>query len=90
MLKKEVKLKAYLEDQVAQIAYRNFTRFLKGDVPSEVLRVLFARLKREEVAKGKPVVDPNKRFYLVGRGQVEVVSANGDTAILRAGEFFRR
>ncbi len=50
--------------------------------------MLFARLKREEVAKGKPVVDPNKRFYLIGRGQVEVVSANGDTAILRAGDFF--
>ena len=87
VLKKEAKLKAYLEDHVAQIAYRNFTRFLKGNVSAEVMRSLFARLKREEVARGKPVVDPDKRFYFIGQGRVEVGSPNGD-AILRAGDFF--
>ena len=88
VLKKEAGLKAYLEDQVAQIAYRNFTRFLKGNVSAELLRVLFARLKREAVAKGELIAQPNERFYLIGRGQVEIASAKGDTAILRAGDFF--
>ena len=88
VLKKEAGLKAYLEDQVAQIAYRNFTRFLKGNVSAEVLRELFARLKREEVAKGELVAEPNDRFYLIARGQVEIASAKGATAILRAGDFF--
>ena len=87
VLKKEAGLKAYLEDHVAQIAYRNFTRFLKGNVSAEVMRSLFARLKREEVARGKPVVDPDGRFYFIGQGRVEVGSANG-AAILRAGDFF--
>ena len=88
VLKKEAGLKAYLEDHVAQIAYRNFTRFLKGDVSAEAMRSLFARLKRAEIAKGKPVVDPDTRFYFIGQGRVEVASANGDAAILRAGDFF--
>ncbi len=88
VMKREAELKAYLEDQVACIAYRNFTRFLKGNVSGEGMRALFARLKREEVAKGKPIVAPSKRFYVIGRGQVEAVSEDGDTVMLSAGDFF--
>ena len=84
-------VKAYLEEQVQCIAYRDFTRFLKGDVSSEAMRVLFARLKREAVAKGTTVVDQGQlgqRFYLIGSGQLEAVLENGDTVILRAGDYF--
>ena len=34
-IRKHSDVRAYLEEQVACIAYRDFTRFLKGDVPSE-------------------------------------------------------
>ncbi len=90
-VRKNPDLKTYLEDQVACIAYRNFTRFLKGDVPDETVRVLFARLKREAVAKGITVVKRGQlghRFYLIGSGQLEAVLENGDTVILRAGDYF--
>ena len=90
-VRKHSDLKAYLEEQVACIAYRDFTRFLKGDVPSEAMRVLFARLKREAVEKGVTVVDRGQlgqRFYLIGSGQLEAVSENGDTVILSQGDYF--
>ncbi|MXX13082.1 MAG: cyclic nucleotide-binding domain-containing protein, partial [Gemmatimonadetes bacterium] len=43
-VRKNSDVRAYLEEQVASIAYRDFTRFLKGDVPNEAMRVLLARL----------------------------------------------
>ena len=76
VLKKDPELKAYLEDQVENIAYRNFTRFLKGGsdhVSGGVMQELFACLKREEVESEAMVVErglPGERFYLVGRGQL--------------------
>ena len=90
-VRKHSDVRAYLEEQVACIAYRDFTRFLKGDVPSEAMRVLFARLKREAVEKGVTVVDRGQlgqRFYLIGSGQLEAVSENGDTVILSQGDYF--
>ena len=90
-VRKSSDVKAYLEEQIECIAYRNFTRFLKGDVPNQAMRVLFARLKREAVAEGTTVVDRGQfgqRFYLIGSGQLEAVSENGDTVILRAGDYF--
>ena len=90
-VRKNSDVRAYLEEQVASIAYRDFTRFLKGDVPSQAMRVLFARLKREAVEKGVTVVDRGQfgqRFYLIGSGQLEAVSENGDTVILSAGDYF--
>ncbi len=90
-VRKHSDVRAYLEEQVACIAYRDFTRFLKGDVPSDVMRVLFARLKREAVEKGVTVVDRGQlgqRFYLIGSGQLEAVSENGDTVILSQGDYF--
>ncbi len=90
-VRKSSDVRAYLEEQVACIAYRNFTRFLKGDVPGEAMRVLFARLKREAVEEGVTVVDQGQlgqRFYLIGSGQLEAVLENGDTMVLRAGDYF--
>ncbi len=90
-VRKNSDVRAYLEEQVACIAYRNFTRFLKGDVPDEAMRVLFARLKREVVGKGVTVVDQGQlgqRFYLIGSGQLEAVSEGGDTVILSQGDYF--
>ena len=90
-VRKHSDVRAYLEEQVACIAYRNFTRFLKGDVPSQAMRVLFARLKREAVEEGVTVVDRGQlgqRFYLIGSGQLEAVSGDGDTVILRPGDYF--
>ena len=90
-IRKSSDVKDYLEEQVACIAYRDFTRFLKGDVPGEAMRVLFARLKREAVEEGTTVVERGQfgqRFYLIGRGQLEAVSENGDTVILSQGDYF--
>ena len=90
-VRKSSDVRAYLEEQVACIAYRDFTRFLKGDVSSEAMRVLFARLKREAVAEGTTVVERGQlgqRFYLIGSGQLEAVFENGDTVVLSAGDYF--
>ena len=90
-VRKHSDVRAYLEEQVACIAYRDFTRFLKGDVPGEVMRVLFARLKREAVEEGTTVVERGQlgqRFYLIGSGQLEAVSEDGNTVILRPGDYF--
>ena len=90
-VRKSSDVRAYLEEQVACIAYRDFTRFLKGDVPGEAMRVLLARLKREAVEEGVTVVDQGQfgqRFYLIGSGQLEAVLENGNTVILRPGDYF--
>ena len=84
-------VRAYLEEQIACIAYRDFTRFLKGDVPGDAMRALFARLKREVVEEGVTVVERGQlghRFYLIGSGQLEAVLENGDVVILSAGDYF--
>ncbi len=90
-VRKSSDVRAYLEEQIACIAYRDFTRFLKGDVPGDAMRALFARLKREVVEEGVTVVERGQlghRFYLIGSGQLEAVSENGDVVILSAGDYF--
>ena len=72
VLKKEPELEAHLQDQVENIAYRDFTRYLKGNVQGEAIRELFRRLTREEVAEGTTVSEPGRsrgRFCLVGSGR---------------------
>ncbi len=54
-LKNDPELRAYFEDQVAHIAYRNFTRFLKGgsdQIPVEAMQRLFGNLKRAGISIG--------------------------------------
>lgn len=90
-VRKHSDVRAYLDEQVSCIAYRDFTRFLKGDVPGEAMRVFFARLKREAVEEGTTVVERGQlgqRFYLIGSGQLEAVFENGDTVVLSVGDYF--
>ena len=91
VLKKEPEIEAHLQDQVADIAYRDFTRYLKGNVQGEAIRELFRRLTREEVAEGTTVSEPGRsrgRFCLVGIGGLEVISEDGSALNLVAGDFF--
>ena len=91
VLKKQPELEAHLRDHVKNIAYRNFTRHLKGSVSGEAMRELFGSLKRENVANGTTVLEPGhsrERFCLVGSGQFEAVSEHGSTVSLGAGDLF--
>ena len=89
--KKEPELKAHLQDQVANIPYRDFTRFLKGSVSGDAMRRLFRRMKREEIATGATVSGPGQsrgRFCAVGSGELEMMSGDGVARRLVAGDFF--
>lgn len=91
VLKKEPELEAYLQDQVANIAYRDFTRYLKGSVSGEAMSELFRRLTREEVTEGTTVSEPGGsrgRFCLLGSGELEMISKDGSALALVAGDFF--
>jgi len=94
LIKSDPELKTYLEDQITHIAYRNFTRFLKGgseQVPGKAMQELFASLKREEVTSGTAVVSrgqSGERFYLIGGGQLKAVPESGKPVALNAGDFF--
>ncbi len=91
VLKKEPELGAHLQDQVANIAYRDFTRFLKGSVSGDEMRELFQRLKREEVAEGASFTQSGHssgRFCVVGSGGLDVILKDGSTHSLDAGDFF--
>ena len=92
-LQKEPELEAYLQDQVANIAYRDFTRYLKGSVSGDGMRELLRRMKREEVAKGTTVVEPGRslgRFCIVGGGRLDVIFEDGSSHGSGRRGFFRR
>ena len=91
VLKKEPELNVHLQDQVANIAYRNFTRYLAGSVSGDGMRELFRGLKRKEIAKGATFSGPNDsrgRLCVVGGGELDVISEDGSTHRLKAGDFF--
>ncbi len=93
-LKNDPELKAYFEDQVAHVAYWNFTRFLKGgsdQVFAEAMQHLFGNLKRQAYQSGETVVkrgDVGSGLYLVGGGELEAVGQDGETTVLKSGDFF--
>ena len=93
-LKSDPELKAYFEDQVAHIAYRNFTRFLKGgsdQIPVEAMQRLFGNLKRQVYQSGETVVkrgDMDSGLYLIGGGELEAIGQDGETTVLKSGDFF--
>ncbi len=93
-LKNDSELRAYFEDQVAHIAYRNFTRFLKnrGDqVSAEAMQHLFGNLTRQAYQSGETVVkrgDVGSGLYLVGGGELEAVGQDGEITVLKSGDFF--
>lgn len=84
-------LRKYIEDRVAHIAHRDFTRFLKGEVPDEAMQGLFARLRRKNVEAGEEVgregVD-GSAFYVIGSGEMEAVGRAGNVVALGAGDYF--
>ena len=91
VLKKLPELKAHLENQVENIAYRDFTRYLKGSVPGGAMRELFRRLTREEVAEGRTVSETQRsrmRFCFLGSGELELTPKHGIGLTLVAGDFF--
>ena len=91
VLKREPELKAHLQDHVRNIAFRNFTRYLKGSVPGDAWGELLRRMTRADVADGTTVSEPGLsrgRFCLVGTGQLEVASEDGRSQTLVAGDFF--
>ncbi len=93
-LKNDPELRAYFEDQVAHIAYRNFTRFLKGgsdQVSAEAMQHLFGNLKRQTYQSDETVVkrgDVGSGLYLVGGGELEAVGQDGEITVLKSGDFF--
>lgn len=93
-LKNDSELGAYFEDQVAHIAYRNFTRFLKGgsdQVSAEAMQHLFGNLKRQTYQSDETVVkrgDVGSGLYLVGGGELEAVGQDGEITVLKSGDFF--
>lgn len=93
-LKNDPELRAYFEDQVAYIAYRNFTRFLKGgsgQVSAEAMQYLFGNLNRQAHQSGEAVVkrgDVGSGLYLIGGGELEAVGQDGETTVLKSGNFF--
>ncbi len=91
LLRKEPELKAHLHDHVANIAHRNFTRYLKGSVSGDGTRRLLRRLKREEIARGATVAGPGHsrgRFCVVGSGELVMTSGDGGDHRLGAGHFY--
>ena len=91
VLKAESELEAYLKDQVANIAYRDFTRFLKGSVSGDGMQELLRRMKREEVAEGASFTQSGRssgRFCAVGSGGLDVTLEDGSKYSLNAGDFF--
>ncbi|MXZ08633.1 MAG: cyclic nucleotide-binding domain-containing protein, partial [Gemmatimonadetes bacterium] len=93
-LKNDPELRAYFEDQVAHIAYRNFTRFLRGEsdqTSAEAMQHLFGNLKRQTYQSDETVVkqgDVGSGLYLIGGGELEAVGQDGKTIVLNPGDFF--
>ena len=93
-VKKDVGLRAYFEDQVAYVAHRNFTRFLKGgsnQVPDGAMRAFWDHLEKRMVREGEVVVERGEAcdgFYLIGEGLLDAVDEEGKHRDLNAGDFF--
>lgn len=92
-------LKNSLQEQVAEIAYRDFTRFLNamdGPEDRDVLQALFQKLKRDRVSGGTRIIrqgDAGDRFFLVGRGRLKMEAVSTDrqkttSCELKPGAFF--
>ncbi len=86
-------LTPYLLDQVQDIAYRNFTKFLKLDTVNlpEAMQLLFQNLERKIIAAGEKAVwqeEESKKLYLIGRGTLQLREADQPAKRLKPGDFF--
>ena len=87
-------LTPYLLDQVRDIAYRNFTKFIALDTVNlqETMQLLFGCLERKVIAAGETAVwreEDAKRLYLFGRGTLQLREADQPAKRLKPGDFFR-
>ena len=87
-------LTPYLLDQVRDIAYRNFTRFIALDTVnlSEAMQLFFQCLERKVIAAEEKAIwreEDAKRLYLIGRGTLRLREADQPAKRLKPGDFFR-
>lgn len=83
----------YLRDQVRDIAYRSFTKFLKLDTVNlhEGMQLFFLGLERTVIAADQKAVlkgDTAKGLYLVGRGTLRLTTSGQSAKMHEAGDFF--
>ena len=91
LVSKHRELTPYLLDQVRDIAYRNFTKFIALDTVnlSEAMQLFFQCLEREVIAAGeKAVYEEAKSLYLIGHGTLKLSEANQSVKRLKPGDFF--
>ncbi len=86
-------LTLYLLDQVRDIAYRNFTKFIELDTVNlhEAMQLFFQCLKRKVIASGEKAVwrdEEAKNLYLIGRGTLQLREADQPFNRLKPGDFF--
>ncbi len=86
-------LTPYLLDQVRDIAYRNFTRFIELDTVNlqGAMQFFFQCLERKVIAAGEKAVwrdEEAKKLYLVGRGTLQMGEADHLAKRLKPGDFF--
>lgn len=86
--------KEYIQVQVENIAYRNFTRDLKGEedkLPPNEVRDMFCQLKVSTVRPEQTVIsqgDEASGLYLIGSGLFEATDNVGNITLLYPGYYF--
>lgn len=86
-------LAPYLLDQVRDIAYRNFTKFIALDTVNlhQAMQLFFQYLERKVIAAEEKAIwreEEAKRLYLVGRGTLQLREAGQPLKMLKPGDFF--
>ena len=93
LVSKHRELPPYLLDQVRDIAYRNFTKFIELDTVNlhEAMQLFFDCMERKTItAKEKTVWrgEEAKRLYLIGRGTLQLRESDHPAKRLKLGDFF--
>ena len=86
-------LTPYLLNQVRDIAYRNFTRFIELDTVNlqGAMQLFFQCLERKVIAAQEKAVwrdEEAKSLYLIGRGTLQLREADQPFNRLKPGDFF--
>lgn len=76
-------LKEYIDDQITYIAYRDFTRLIKGgsqEVSGKAIQHLFQSLQKKIFPPGTSIIsigEAGDEFYLIAQGNLKAVSSEG-------------
>ena len=86
-------LAPYLLNQVRDIAYRNFTKFIELDTVNlhQAMQLFFQCLARKVIAAGEKAVwrdDEANGLCLIGRGTLQLREGNQPSKRLKPGDFF--